>query len=203
MNSRLEKVRKLRLDVSEKARVAARRWAFWVLLVIFVAAGGFLALKGMLLRNSVSATVEASTASAYAAPATSTSALPTETSGQNRFTAAGYVEPIPPLLAAKPSDYTGKIVAVSGVVERVSEAKKMFTLVDPSEAGCVDGCFRAMIVAQLGQGVTTLPKVMEPVIAIGEVDASAPAVRVTVTELVSGKEAIDARLKQLSAKQEM
>ena len=42
-------------------------------------------------------------------------------------------------LAAKPSDYTGKIVAVSGVVERVSEAKKMFTLVDASEAGCADG----------------------------------------------------------------
>ena len=42
-------------------------------------------------------------------------------------------------LAAKPSDYTGKIVAVLGVVERVSEAKKMFTLVDASEAGCADG----------------------------------------------------------------
>jgi hypothetical protein len=103
-------------------------------------------------------------------------------------------------LAARPSDFTGKTVAVSGIVERVSEAKRMFTLVDPSEAGCVDGCFRAMIVAQLGKGVTTLPKLMEPVVAIGEVDVSAPAVRVTVSELVSGKEAIDARLKQLSAK---
>ena len=38
------------------------------------------------------------------------------------------------------------------------------------------------------------------VIAIGTVDVSAPAVRATVTELVSGKEAVDARLKQLSAK---
>ena len=64
-------------------------------------------------------------------------------------------------LAANPSGYTSKIVAVSGVVERVSDAKKMFTLVDASEAGCADGCQRATIVAQLGQGVTTLPKVME------------------------------------------
>ena len=104
------------------------------------------------------------------------------------------------LLAARPSDYTGKIVAVSGVVERVSEAKKMFTLVDASEAGCADGCQRAMIVAQLGQGVTTLPKVMEPVIAIGKVDTSFRAMLLTVTELVSSKEAVDARLKQLSAK---
>ena len=61
-------------------------------------------------------------------------------------------------LAAKPSDYTGKIVAVLGVVERVSDSKKMFTLVDASESGCADACQRAMIVAQLGQGLTTLPK---------------------------------------------
>jgi hypothetical protein len=46
-------------------------------------------------------------------------------------------------LAAKAGDYTGKIVAVSGVVERVSETKRMFTLVDASEAGCADGCQRA------------------------------------------------------------
>jgi hypothetical protein len=103
-------------------------------------------------------------------------------------------------LVNRPKDYTGKIVAVSGVVERVSEAKKMFTLVDPSEAGCADACERAMVVAQLGQGVTTLPKAMEPVIAIGKVETSSPAMLVTVTELVSSKEAVDARLKQLSAK---
>jgi hypothetical protein len=103
-------------------------------------------------------------------------------------------------LAAKLSDYTGKIVAVLGVVERVSEAKKMFTLVDASEAGCADGCQRAMIVSQLGQGVATLPKATERVIAIGKVDTSSPAVLVTVTELVSSKEAVDARLEQLAAK---
>ena len=76
----------------------------------------------------------------------------------------------------------------------------MFTLIDASEADCANGCQPAMIVAQLGQGVTTLPKATEPVMAIGKADTSAPAVRVTVTELVSGKEAEDARWKQLSAK---
>ena len=103
-------------------------------------------------------------------------------------------------LAAKPRDYSGKIVAVSGIVEHVSETKRTFTLIDASEAGCADGCQRAMIVAQLGQGVRTLPKATEPVIAIGKVDTIFPAVRVTVSELVSSKEALDARLKQLSAK---
>ena len=45
-------------------------------------------------------------------------------------------------LAAKPSDYSGKIVAVSGIVERVSEMKRMFTLIDASEVGCADACQR-------------------------------------------------------------
>ena len=45
MNSRLEKVRKLKLDVSEKTPAPARRWVLWLLLTIVVAAGAFLALK--------------------------------------------------------------------------------------------------------------------------------------------------------------
>jgi hypothetical protein len=56
-----------------------------------------------------------------------------------------------------------------------------------------------MIVAQLDQGVTALPKAPEPVVAIGKVDASAPSMSVTVTELVSGKEAWTHALIQLSA----
>lgn len=96
MNSRLEKVRKLKLDVSEKTPAPARRWMLWLLLAIAVAAGAFLALKNTPLWNSVSATVKASTASAYAAPAAETSAAPGETQGLNRFAAVGYVEPISP-----------------------------------------------------------------------------------------------------------
>ena len=76
----------------------------------------------------------------------------------------------------------------------------MFTLVDASEAGCADGCQRADGRAATRRGLTALPKATEPVVAIGKVDTSAPAVLVTVTELISGKEAVDAHLKQLSAK---
>ncbi|MGB9277063.1 MAG: efflux RND transporter periplasmic adaptor subunit [Terrimicrobiaceae bacterium] len=96
MNSKLDKVRKLKLDVSEKTPAPARRWVLWLLLAIVVAAGAFLALKDKHVRNSGSAMVEASTASAFAAPAADTSAAPAETPGPNRITAAGYVEPIPP-----------------------------------------------------------------------------------------------------------
>ena len=94
MNSRLEKVRKLKLDMPEATPAPARRWVLWLLLTTIVAAGTFLALKDTPLRNSVSPTGQASTA--FAAPAAETSAAPTETPRQNRFTAAGYVEPIPP-----------------------------------------------------------------------------------------------------------
>jgi hypothetical protein len=45
----------------------------------------------------------------------------------------------------------------------------MFTLVKASEEDCADGCQWAMNVAQLGQGVTALPKATEPVVAIGKV----------------------------------
>ena len=96
MNSRLEKVRKLKLDVSEKAPAPARRWVLWLLLAIFVGSIAFLVFKNAPLPNSISRTVEASTASAPAAPATSTSVAPTETLRLNQFTAAGYVEPMPP-----------------------------------------------------------------------------------------------------------
>ena len=56
-----------------------------------------------------------------------------------------------------------------------------------------------MLVARLGQVVTTLPKSDRTCRGNRQSGHSATAVRVTVTELVSGKEAVDARLKQLSA----
>ena len=92
MNSRLEKVRKLKLDVSEATPAPGRRWVLWLFLAIVVAGGAFLALKDMPLRNSDSPTGQAS----IAAPAAEPSAAPTETPRLSRFTAAGYVEPIPP-----------------------------------------------------------------------------------------------------------
>ena len=45
MNSRLEKVGKLKLDASEKAPLPARRWVRWLLLAIFVGSIAFLVFK--------------------------------------------------------------------------------------------------------------------------------------------------------------
>ena len=54
MNSRLEKVGKLKLDVSAKAPSPARRWVRWILIVIFVGSIAFLVFKNAPLPNSIS-----------------------------------------------------------------------------------------------------------------------------------------------------
>ena len=54
-------------------------------------------------------------------------------------------------LAAKLNNYiTSKALASRGVVERVSEVKKVFALVRLLRAGYADCCQRVMIAAQLG-----------------------------------------------------
>jgi hypothetical protein len=101
----------------------------------------------------------------------------------------------PPLAAAAAQRFTGPVEKLTPVYcsvapqTPVSEAKRMLTLIDASEAGCADDSHRAMIVAQLDQGMTALPKATEPVVAIGKVDTSAQSMNATVTELVSGKKA--------------
>jgi HlyD family secretion protein len=96
MNSRPQKIRELKLDLSEKAPASARRWVLCLLLLMVAAAGAFLALKDNRVQNSASETAEASTASAYTPSTADTSATPTQPPAVNQFTAAGYVEPIPP-----------------------------------------------------------------------------------------------------------
>ena len=60
-------------------------------------------------------------------------------------------------LAAKLNNYmTSKALASRGVVQRVSEVKKVFTLVRLLRAGYANYCQMVMIVAQLGQWLTTL-----------------------------------------------
>ena len=53
MNSRLEKVWKLKLDVSEKAPTPPRRWVLWLLLAISVGGIAFLLFKNAPLPNSI------------------------------------------------------------------------------------------------------------------------------------------------------
>lgn len=103
-------------------------------------------------------------------------------------------------LTAKSSEYADKVVNLSGIVDRVSAERNMFTIIDTTEAGCTDGCARATIIAELGPGLTTLPETAEPVIAIGKVVAITPSIRLIVTELITGKEAVADRLQEIAAR---
>jgi HlyD family secretion protein len=87
MAGRLDKVRNLKLEVPDETSAPARRWGFWLFLAVVVAGGAFLALKNMPLQSSA-ATVAASDAALPSAPI--------DTPAPNGFTAAGYVEPVPP-----------------------------------------------------------------------------------------------------------
>jgi len=87
MAGRLDKVRDLKLEVPDETSAPARRWGFRLFLAVVVAGGAFLALKKMPLQSSA-ATVVASDATLPSAAI--------DTPAPSGFTAASYVEPIPP-----------------------------------------------------------------------------------------------------------
>ena len=99
-------------------------------------------------------------------------------------------------LIANPAEHSGKTVTITGIVNLVSQERKMFTLIDTSEADCTDACQQPTIIAELGPDLTTLPKPTETVVATGKMDASNSQVRVAVTELIFGKEAVEASSKR-------
>lgn len=93
MKTRLEKVRDLKLTVPEETPARSRRWLLWVFLVLFVVGSAFVVFKSPPWQGVTSRTAEASTA---VPSAISTSTTSENTPAVSKFTAAGYVEPIPP-----------------------------------------------------------------------------------------------------------
>lgn len=93
MKDRLEKVRDLKLAVPEETPTRSRRWLFWLFFALFVVGAAFAVFrsppwKGVTSRPAEASTVVPSTFS----PSTTSENAP----AVGRFTAAGYVEPIPP-----------------------------------------------------------------------------------------------------------
>lgn len=108
-------------------------------------------------------------------------------------------EPPPPVVApeavlAKPADFAGKTIAVHGAVDRVSAARRMFTLVEKTEAGCTDGCARAVVTVVLpADSQATLPAPSQEVLVVGQIEAGAtPQLR--VSEIVVAKDELQRRL---------
>ncbi len=85
-----------------------------------------------------------------------------------------------------------KVIAVQGGVDLVSEKLGMFTIADPSDAGCGDGCAKASIVAKLPESLKAqLPKPKDEVIAVGKLELTDRGYTIAVSDLTVGKEAVE------------
>ncbi len=93
MKSRLDKVRDLRLDAAPDPPPPSRRWGLWLFVLIAFGIAAVLAFRYSPPGNSTSQTEGEANAGVPAASAPVTSL---EARAPGRFTAAGYVEPIPP-----------------------------------------------------------------------------------------------------------
>lgn len=85
-----------------------------------------------------------------------------------------------------------KVIAVHGGVDLVSEKLGMFTIADPKDAGCADGCAKASIVAMLSKALEAkLPKPKDEVIVVGKLQLTDRGYALDVSELIVGKEAVE------------
>lgn len=84
-----------------------------------------------------------------------------------------------------------KVIAVSGGVDLVSQKLGMFTIADPNDAGCGDGCAKPSIVATLPEELKAkLPKPKDEVIAVGKLQMTDRGYMLSVSELAVGKDAV-------------
>jgi hypothetical protein len=59
-------------------------------------------------------------------------------------------------LAEKPAEFSGRQITVTGLVDRISVARRMVVLIDASEATCTDACDRKTLVVRVPED-TALP----------------------------------------------
>lgn len=87
----------------------------------------------------------------------------------------------------------GKEIAVHGGVDLVSASKGMFSIAEPGEAGCADGCAKLSIVASLPESMKSqLPKPKDEVVAVGKLQQSGRGYTLAVTKLAVGQDQIKA-----------
>lgn len=98
-------------------------------------------------------------------------------------------------LAAKPADYAGKPLHLTGIVHRVSTERRMIVLIDLSEANCTDSCTPASVLVHLAKD-GNLPSAKETILVVGKLEKTSPPITLKADEWVTGKEAIESRLRQ-------
>lgn len=99
-------------------------------------------------------------------------------------------------LVAQPGDQEGKILYLTGIVHRVSAARRMIILVDTSEADCTDACTPATVVVQLDGKPENLPEPKTPILIIGKLKGKATPVTLAASEWITGEENIASRLRE-------
>jgi hypothetical protein len=97
-------------------------------------------------------------------------------------------------VAARASNYKGKPIVLHGIVHHVSKARRMFTLIDPSEANCTDACQPNMIVATLATEKAPLPEARREVLVHGTLESNQSPLRIRVTRVISDPQQIKAAL---------
>ena len=101
-------------------------------------------------------------------------------------------------VAAKPGDYQGNDIQLTGIVHRVSAARRMVVLIDTSEADCTDACTPATVLVKLGESPAELPKAKDRILVVGKISGEGSPVNITAAEWVTGERAIASRLKTAS-----
>ena len=99
-------------------------------------------------------------------------------------------------LLTSPDQYQAKTVALHGTVARVSAERKMFTMVDTSEAACADGCNAPTVMAALqAKGPIALPKPGQEAVVVGQIDQKNGRPILEVTQVVTSPD----QMKQLQS----
>lgn len=80
------------------------------------------------------------------------------------------------------AELAGKTVTISGLVDRVSTARRMVILIDTSEADCADACERKNLVVQLPDAVE-IPAKGAFVTAMGTLGSESDPPRLTATSI--------------------
>lgn len=86
----------------------------------------------------------------------------------------------------KSAEFSGKEITVTGLVDRVSAARRMIILIDASEATCTDACERKTIVVQLPETLD-MPAKGSFLTATGPLTPGSNPPQITATSVVPAK----------------
>lgn len=89
-------------------------------------------------------------------------------------------------LTSDPAKYESRVITVTGLVDRVSAARRMVVLIDATEATCTDACERKTLIVELPESAP-IPAKGKTLTATGKLSAAGTPPRLVASEVVSEK----------------